>query len=286
MNPVSIITGTSSGVGLSLSVLLAERGHTVYATMRSLGKRGALEAAAAERGVEVRVLQLDVQDDASVQACVDQIMAETGRIDALVNNAGAGFIRSTEQASMDEIRWVMDVNFLGVVRCSKAVIPHMRAAGSGRIVNVSSVGGLVGQPFNEIYCAAKFAVEGYTEAMASYLEPAFGIRFTAVEPGGIRSEFANSALAQFQETGGVLDDPYKPILQTYLGNAQKRIGSGESVSQTPAEVAAVIADVLEDDDPPVRVRTSEWAEALCHLKTGLDPTGKALQAQVIEELLG
>jgi NAD(P)-dependent dehydrogenase (short-subunit alcohol dehydrogenase family) len=106
-----------------------------------------------------------------------------GKIDVLINNAGAGFVRTVEQATEEEIRWVTDVNYFGTVRCIKEVIPHMRSARSGHIINISSVGGLVGQPFNELYCASKFAVEGLTEAMATYMEPAFGIKFTVVEPG-------------------------------------------------------------------------------------------------------
>ena len=144
--------------------------------MRDLGKQALLADAAAAKNLDIVIRQLDVEQTSSVEACIADMMATEGRIDVLVNNAGAGFVRSTEQATEDEIRRVMDVNFMGVVRCTKAVMPHMRAAASGHIVNISSVGGLVGQPFNEIYCAAKFAVEGYTEAMASYLEEGFGIR--------------------------------------------------------------------------------------------------------------
>jgi len=167
-----------------------------------------------------------VQDSKSINQCVADIIAQDGKIDVLVNNAGAGFVRSTEQATEDEIQWVIDVNLTGVIRCTKAVLPHMRKARSGRVVNVSSVGGLVGQPFNELYCAAKFAVEGYTESLACYVQPNFNIQFTSIEPGGIATEFANNVLGQFASTGGMLEDEYKPILETYIGGAQKRAASG------------------------------------------------------------
>ena len=122
---------------------------------------------------------------------------------------------------------------MGVVRGTKAVMPHMRAAGRGHIVNISSVGGLVGQPFNEIYCAAKFAVEGYTEAMASYIEEGFGIRFSVVEPGGIQSDFVKNVLAKVEATGGLLQDSYLPLLQRYLGRGRDRAAAGrEGVFQT------------------------------------------------------
>ncbi|MEO0931501.1 MAG: SDR family oxidoreductase, partial [Pseudomonadota bacterium] len=239
MSKTILITGTSTGLGVSLAVQAARAGHTVYATMRNLAKRDVLDAAAKDAGVSVEVLPLDVQDMGTITAAVDQIIAKDGRIDVLINNAGAGYVRSTEQASMEDVAWVMDVNFMGVVRCTKAVIGHMRQARAGHVITVSSVGGLVGQPFNEIYCGAKFGVEGYMEAMASYITPSFGINFTTVEPGGIKSEFAASVLKQVGETGGMLEDEYLPILQKYVGGSQDRQGDGSDIYQTAATSSAV-----------------------------------------------
>ncbi|WP_309666705.1 SDR family NAD(P)-dependent oxidoreductase, partial [Tabrizicola sp.] len=230
------------------------------------------------------VLQLDVQDDASISAAVADVIAREGRIDVLVNNAGAGFVRSLEQATMDEIAWVTDLNYMGVVRCTKAVLPHMRQARSGHVVTISSVGGLVGQPFNELYCGAKFAVEGFIEAMATYVTQAFGINFTIVEPGGISSEFAASALKQIQSTGGILDDEYRPILQAYIRIAQARQGTG-STFQTPDEVAEVVMATIATEKPPIRTRTSQWGETFTRLKTGLDPDGGKLADQVHQRML-
>lgn len=283
MSKVVLITGTSTGLGAAIAVQAAQKGHIVYATMRDLAKKDGLEAAAATAGVSVNIRPLDVQSDASVNAAVAEVIAREGRIDVLVNNAGAGFARSTEQASMDDVAWVMDVNFMGVVRMTKAVIPHMRTARSGQIINISSVGGLVGQPFNEVYCASKFAVEGYTEALAAYVQPNFGISFTAVEPGGIVSEFANRAMKQIAASGGLLDDEYLPIIQKYLAGAKAR---GTSAFQTSEQVADVVVGCIESDNPPVRIRTSAWAEDLCDLKTSADPDGRKLQQKVVEMFLG
>ncbi|GIQ84640.1 short-chain dehydrogenase/reductase SDR [Kipferlia bialata] len=210
------------------------------------------------------------------------------RIDVLVNNAGAGFARSTEQATEEEVEWVMDVNFKGTVRCTKAVIPHMRKARSGHIINISSVGGLMGLPFNEMYCAAKFAVEGYTESMASYITPSFGIKFTAVEPGAISTQFEASLMDNIGKTGGLLQDEYLPVLHQYIGAAQKNGASteGPAVVQTADEVAEVIMGCLEAENPPVRVRTSEWAELHTKLKTQSDPDGTLLQAHIGQHFLG
>ncbi|WP_322990420.1 SDR family oxidoreductase [Hoeflea sp.] len=284
MQKIILITGTSTGLGIALSVQAAQAGHKVYATMRNLGKRAALDQAASDAGVSLEVLQLDVQDSASIASAVDTIVAENGHIDVLINNAGAGFVRSTEQASEAEINWVMDVNFMGVVRCTKAVLPHMRARRQGHVIAISSVGGLVGQPFNEIYCAAKFAVEGYMESLASYITPSFGLDFSLVEPGGITSEFANNVLKQVSETGGMLKDEYLPILQKYISGAESR--RDQNIYQTAQEVAAVAIDCIEVENPPIRVRTSNWAEQFCSLKTGLDPDGSKQQEAVIAQFLG
>ncbi len=284
MSKSILITGCSSGLGISTAIQAAKAGHTVFATMRNLERREALDAAAQQAGVALHVLALDVQDSATITAAVDQAIAEAGRIDVLINNAGAGYVRSTEQATEEDINWVMDVNFMGVVRCTKAVIGHFRKQRAGHVVTVSSVGGLVGQPFNEIYCGAKFGVEGYMEAMASYITPNFGVYFTCVEPGGIASEFAANVMKQVEGTGGMLEDEYLPILQKYVGGAQARAGTGD-IYQTADEVAAVVMRCVEAEDPPIRTRTSNWGEDFCALKTAPDPDGKKLQQQVIDQFL-
>ncbi|WP_132998345.1 SDR family oxidoreductase [Sulfitobacter pontiacus] len=283
MPKVILITGTSTGLGVATAVQAAQAGHTVYATMRNTQKRGTLDAAAQVAGVSLNVLQLDVQDADSVNAAVDTVIAEQGRIDVLINNAGMGYVRSLEQAEETDIQKILDINYTGVTRCIKAVMPHMRKARAGHVINISSVGGLVGQPFNEIYCGAKFAVEGLTEAMASYITPAFGIHFTAVEPGGIASEFANTVLEQVEQTGGMLEDEYLPILQKYIAGSQNRQETG--IYQTADEVAAIVMKVMGSEHPPVRTRTSEWSEDFSKLKTGLDPDGLKQQSLVAEQFL-
>jgi NAD(P)-dependent dehydrogenase (short-subunit alcohol dehydrogenase family) len=126
MSKVILITGTSTGIGLETAVQLAEHGHKVYATMRNLSKRALLDQEAERRKVKLRVLQLNVQDEKSIAACISEIVTAEQSIDVLINNAGAGFIKPMEQASMEEIQQVMDVNFYGPIRCSKAVMPYMR----------------------------------------------------------------------------------------------------------------------------------------------------------------
>lgn len=291
MTQTMLVTGCSTGLGRCVALQAAESGMTVYATMRDLSGQAALKAAAAEACTSIEVRRLDVTDTGSIDASVSEIVEKHGVIDVLVNNAGIGFARSLEQASEREIQNIMDINFMGVARCTKAVLPHMRKARSGRVVNISSVGGLSGQPFNEIYCASKFAVEGFTEALATYVGPAFGIHFTAIEPGGIASEFANSILAHIMESGGIFDDEYRPLLEKYIADAEARGAAAandpeQSVYQTPDEVARIVIQCVEAEDPPVRIRTSDWAEELCALKTAQDPDGKKLREKVVNMFMG
>ncbi|MVN87098.1 SDR family NAD(P)-dependent oxidoreductase [Deinococcus sp. HMF7620] len=288
---VILITGTSSGVGLHTALELAAGGHHVYATMRNPERAGVLRQLAEEHGVTVHVRTLDVQQDDSVRACVQGIVAETGRLDVLVNNAGAGLVRATEQASDEDVQQVLDLNLLGVIRCVRAVLPVMRSAGHGQIVNVTSVGGLVGQPLNDLYCAAKFAVEGLSESLASYLEPYFGIRVQVVEPGAIATNFLSTVLAGLEESPGPLDEVYRPVLDDYLAPMvtlmeQARAGGGPvAVGQTPQEVAQVIARVVSGEITAFRTRTSASGEAFTALKTSGDPTGDALLTLVRQRFL-
>jgi len=284
MSKIILVTGTSMGLGISIAVQAAKAGHIVYATMRNLAKREELDLAAKTAGVVVNVMALDVQSPETIAAAVEQIIQEHGRIDTLVNNAGSGFVRNIEQAGDAEIQQVMDVNFMGVVRCTRAVLPQMRAKKSGHVINISSVGGLVGQPFNEIYCGAKFAVEGFTEALASYVTPGFGINFTTIEPGGIATEFSSNVLKQVAETGGMLDDDYLPLLQKYVGGSQNR-QDGSDIYQTADQVAEIVMKVIDAENPPLRTRTSAWSEEFTKLKTGLDPDGQKQRDLVVESFL-
>lgn len=159
---IALVTGASSGLGFETSLMLAEKGFQVYATMRNLENQMNLKIEATKRNVDLTILELDVTKLDSIKSAVEFIIQEEGRIDILINNAGAGFNKTTEQATDEEINWQLNLNLMGVIRMSKAVLPIVRSQREGRVINISSVGGLVGQPFNEIYCAAKFGVEGYT----------------------------------------------------------------------------------------------------------------------------
>ncbi|GAL62604.1 SDR family oxidoreductase [Algibacter lectus] len=281
-----LITGTSTGVGFESSILFAKNNYKVYATMRNLKKAEALKKRIEEENLDIELLSLDVTSIESIQSAVNIIIEKDGKIDVLLNNAGAGFAKTTEQSTEDEIRWVTEVNYHGVVFCTQAVLPFMRKQKSGQIISITSVGGLVGQPFNELYCGAKFAVEGFMEGLATYVSDAFNIKITCVEPGGIATEFMTSAIEKTAKEGQFATGEYLPIFERYMAGNQKRAEeSTEQVYQTGAEVANVVLNVAQNENPPLRIRTSQWAEDFCELKTKADPDGTKIVNQIKNSFL-
>jgi NAD(P)-dependent dehydrogenase (short-subunit alcohol dehydrogenase family) len=230
--------------------------------MRDLKKAEPLRARAATEKVELDIRQLDVCDDASVSACVQAVLAKYGRIDVLVNNAGAGYLGSLEQTSIEQLRDTFEVNFVGIWRTSQAVLPSMRAARSGHIINVTSIGGLIGQPFNDAYCAAKFAVEGMTESMAPVLAT-LGVRVSLIEPGPVATEFVNNVLAKPGAENAEVSAVYQPMIQKYIASFQGRIAS---ISQSGDEVAQTILTAATDETPHLRYATSDMVKQLASLK--------------------
>ncbi|WP_158865206.1 SDR family NAD(P)-dependent oxidoreductase [Leifsonia sp. AG29] len=270
-NPVLLVTGTSSGIGLSSAVAAARSGFTVVATMRDLAKSSALRTAAEQAGVTLDLQQLDVTDTASVDACFEHIRSTYGRLDALLNNAGAGHVGTIEVESVAAVRAVMEVNFFGVVAVTKAAMPLLRESG-GRVVTVTSVGGVVGQPFNEAYCAAKFAVEGFMESLTP-VASTVGVRVTVVEPGAVSTEFvANVGLG---DRPAALGTPYEGAFRAYLDRTASAFDPANA--QTPEGVADAIVEALTAENPPARVQTSEAAEKFVGIKLS-DLNGAHVQA--------
>ncbi|MEU1420824.1 SDR family NAD(P)-dependent oxidoreductase [Kitasatospora sp. NPDC005751] len=268
---IALITGTSSGIGLAAAVAVARAGHHVVATMRDTGRSGALLAAAEAAGVadRIEVARLDVTDPRSVEACVAGVVARHGRLDAVVNNAGAGYVGTVEQDGLKPVRATMEVNFFGVVDVTRAALPHLRAVG-GRVVTVTSVGGVVGQPFNEAYCAAKFAVEGFMEALAP-VAATVGVKVIVVEPGAVASEFVAS---QGLDIPALLAaaGPYAPALDAYAA----RTRAAFTRAQTPEQAAESVVEALTAEQPPFRMQTSETARAFVGAKLA-DLDGSAVQ---------
>ncbi|RWM22371.1 MAG: oxidoreductase [Mesorhizobium sp.] len=176
---VALVTGASTGIGHATAKALQNAGFRVFGTSRR---------AVADRSDGVTMLTCDVTDDASVSKLVDDVLAEAGRIDLLVNNAGMGLLGGAEESSAVQAQALFDVNVFGVLRVTNAVLPTMRRQGKGRIVNLSSVLGLIPAPYSALYASTKHAIEGYSESLDHELRP-FGIRVVLVEPAYTRTSF-------------------------------------------------------------------------------------------------
>ncbi|WP_431885026.1 SDR family NAD(P)-dependent oxidoreductase [Micromonospora wenchangensis] len=270
--PTVLITGTSSGIGLEVALGCARAGWRTVATMRDVSRAARLRAAATAADVAdlVDVRQLDVVDPASVAAAVAGVVDRYGRLDAVVNNAGAGHLGTLEQEGVDAVRAVMEVNFFGVLHVSRAALPHLRASG-GRLVTVSSVGGVVGQPFNEAYCAAKFAVEGFMESLTP-VAATVGVAVTVVEPGAVASEFVTN-VGLDRDAAVAAAGAYGPGLRAYL----RRTADAFAAAQSPADAAATVVAAVTGPTPPPRMQTSTTARQFVGVKLA-DPDGTAVTA--------
>lgn len=254
-----LITGTSSGIGLHTAVAAASAGWTVVATLRDPNRGGALRAAADAAGVSLDIRALDVTDAAQVDAVIAAIVAEHGALDAVINNAGAGRVGTVELMPMSEIRDTMELNFFGVVAVTKAAMPHLRASG-GRLLTVTSVGGVIGQPFNEAYCAAKFAVEGFMEGLRP-VAAQLGVGVSVVEPAAVGSEFVANVDVDRQELLARAGD-YAPAFAAYMKRTQAVFANAQPVE----EVGAFLAAALKLDPLPFRLQTSDAARGFVGLK--------------------
>jgi len=216
---VVLVTGASSGIGAACAEMLAQRGFLVYGSSRNPDFRP----------THYRALQMDVRDDQSVERAVARVIEEAGSIDALVNNAGCGLAGAVEDTSSEEAIRQMDVNFMGAFRVTKAVLPGMRQRRSGVIVNVSSLGGVFGLPFQSFYSASKFALEGFTESLRHEVG-SFGIRVALVEPGDVKTGFTGSRVLAVAANAS---SAYAAAFSTCLGLVEKEEKQG-----VPPEVIA------------------------------------------------
>ncbi|MER5863036.1 SDR family NAD(P)-dependent oxidoreductase [Kitasatospora sp. NPDC002040] len=265
---IVLITGTSSGIGLATAVAAATAGYTVVATMRDTDRARPLLDAAEQAGVALDLRQLDVTDAESVTRCFDGVQRTYGRLDALVNNAGiSNFDPTLEMSTMAALRANLEVNFFGVVAASRAAMPLLRAC-RGRLVTIGSVHGVVGQPFNEAYCAAKFAVEGFMESLAP-VAGAHGVQVSVVVPGFVKDTSFGIFPDINRRTVQAASGPYAPTFADYVA----WIGSQgwEGAGQLSQEVAEVVVDTLRAERPPFRVPANRWAaDYLGHKLTDRD----------------
>lgn len=256
VNKVVLITGCSSGVGKALALQLVKKGgYTVYATMRNLDKATSLKTESQELGEKashLHIKQLDVTNDKSVSTALAEILeAESGKIDVLANNAGYSLTGPVEGISMDAIAQQFDCNVYGPIRMIKAVLPAMRKNKGGRIVNISSIGGVWGQPFSDVYCSSKFALEGLIESMSSYCRLE-NIHLTLMEPGAIQSAFWTNL--QGPDMTKVPVELHRPM--TAVRDYYTERSKNGSTAQTPVEVANDVIATMETERPPLRVQTN------------------------------
>jgi NAD(P)-dependent dehydrogenase (short-subunit alcohol dehydrogenase family) len=237
----ALVTGASSGIGEATALHLAELGYTVYAGARRLERMSDL----VDRGIRTKTV--DVTDDPSMTALVEAIIAETGRIDVLVNNAGYGLYGALEDVPIEEARRQFDVNLFGLARLTQLVLPHMRQQHDGYIVNVSSMGGKIWEPLGSWYHASKFAVEGLSDSLRVEVAE-FGIKVVIVQPGTIRSEWSGIAADQLEASSA--STPYarqaKLVGAGLRGVDQMRLASG------PEVVAEAIARAVQSPRPRTR----------------------------------
>ncbi|MBE1494879.1 NAD(P)-dependent dehydrogenase (short-subunit alcohol dehydrogenase family) [Amycolatopsis lexingtonensis] len=238
---VWLITGCSAGFGREIALAALAAGDRVVATAR----RPETLADLVERGGDrVRTAALDVTDEGQIDAAVKTALAAFGRIDVVVNNAGNGSVGAVEELTMAELRGLLDVMFFGAVAVTKAVLPHLRAQGSGTVVQISSMGGQLSMPGFGAYCAAKYALEGISGALAAEVAP-FGVRVLIVEPGAFRTEFGGGRMHRSR------------TIEAY---AVSTSGTREAVEQMdgtqpgdPAKAAAAIVRAVGSPDAPLRL---------------------------------
>jgi NAD(P)-dependent dehydrogenase (short-subunit alcohol dehydrogenase family) len=258
---VVLITGCSSGIGLEACLAFARRGDTTVASMRDLSKADALMKRAADEGLPIELVQLDVTDQASIAAAVATVEQRHGGIDVVVNNAGVGYDGALETIDLDRARAVLEANLWGPVQVTRAVLPAMRARRSGVVINVTSVAGRVpGTPFAGFYAASKHGMNALSEALCQEVEP-FGIRVVCVEPGFFQTQINANAEDDSQELG-----PYAAQYNWVRTFFDKSVETGGG---DPAVVATAIVAAANDADTPLHVLVGDDAVMFVDLVTSL-----------------
>jgi NAD(P)-dependent dehydrogenase (short-subunit alcohol dehydrogenase family) len=244
---VALVTGASSGIGLATARALRRDGYRVFGTSRK-------RMAESEDGVTMLVC--DVTDDRSVQDLVDEVVRRAGRIDLLVNNAGIGLLGAAEESSAAQAKALFDVNVFGVLRVTNAILPVMRRQGSGRIVNLGSLLGLIPAPFNALYSSSKHAIEGYSESLDHEVRTQ-GIRVVLVEPGGIRTSFEDNLTRA--------DRPL-PVYDTVRAAAEALMGEVIETGDAPEIVADMVVKAASAATPRRRYTAGKLAAQVSFMR--------------------
>ena len=241
MQQTILITGASSGMGKAFALRLLQEGHIVYGAARRVERMHDLEDAGGH------AIAMDVTDDASMQDAVARIISEQGRIDVLINNAGYAIYGAVEETSIADARRQFEVNLFGLGRLTQLVLPHMRKAGKGRIINISSMGGKMYTPLGAWYHATKHALEGWSDCLRLELKP-FGIDVVIVQPGIIKTEFADVMTAPMLQRSGV--GPYGELARRVAKGAENGREGGQG--SAPEVIAELVSKAVRARKPRTR----------------------------------
>jgi NAD(P)-dependent dehydrogenase (short-subunit alcohol dehydrogenase family) len=262
-----IVTGSGTGLGREIALKLAGSGFRVFATIRNPDQRAELLEAAASAGVELEVLELDLTDGASITRAVATATASAGGVYGLINNGGIGLRGCLEDCSEEEIRATFETNVFGTIAVTKALLPHLRAAGCGRIVTISSVGGRVCGFGVTTYCASKFAQEGIGEGLALELAP-FGIQSVIIEPGMINT----TRWSRHRGTAAGASNPESPYHRQFWASEAIADRIVTRSPTRPEDVAATIEEALTDAQPRMRYIVGRGASIVINLRRHLPQT--------------
>ncbi len=262
-----LITGASSGFGKAAASLLAKHGYRVFGTSRQVDKN---------EETDYEMLLLDVRSDSSVHDRVDAVLAQTGRIDVLINNAGYELAGALEETSVAEAKEQFETNLFGIIRMTNAVLPVMRKKRAGRIINISSLAGLVAVPFHGVYSASKYAVEGYSEALRQEVK-GFNIYVSMIEPGFFNTNLAHSA----QHSANSISD-YADMRR----HAEAVFRESVQKAPRPEIVAAIILAVVTSRSPVLRYRVGTEAVWLPRVKAIMPQKGFEIGVRKTFELDG
>ena len=242
MSKTWFITGATRGLGLEIAKAALEAGHNVVATGRNLAS---MHRALGPDSDRLLCLDLDVTNETQARTTVDAAIRKFGAVDVLINNAGFGYLGYFEDSTTEDARAQLETNLFGVLHVTRAALPHMRNARQGRIFNVSSLGGMLGAELGSLYCATKFAVEGFSECLAKEVAP-FGIFVTILQPGPFRTDFLTAESARYAKTG--LAD-YDERRDRLLKSTEQRNGKQPG---DPVKLAHAILQLAEVAAPPLR----------------------------------